>query len=130
MRYLTAGEIAYINKQEAGPDLLRDFGLLESAALRPQTSVGGQDAFPDIHSKAAALLHGIVANHPFIDGNKRTGLLAVIAFYSLNAWVFDGPDEPVYELVMDIAQGTEREVHVIAGRLKAFARRMRLPEDE
>ena len=54
MRYLTAGDVLKINESEVGPDQLADFGLLESAVLRPQQTVAGQDAYPDRHSKAAA----------------------------------------------------------------------------
>ena len=78
MRYLTASDVVLVNQQEIGPDLLADFGLLEAAVLRPQQSVFGSDAYPDIHSKAAAMMHSLIRNHPFVDGNKRTGVLSVI----------------------------------------------------
>ena len=89
MRYLTAGEVVAINEAEIGPDLLADFGLLESAVLRSQQTVFGQDAYPDINSKAAALLHSLVRNHPFIDGNKRTAVVALLVFYGLNGLWLD-----------------------------------------
>ena len=53
-------------------DLLADFGLLESAALRPQQTVAGHDAYPTLEEKAAALMHSLIRNHPFVDGNGRT----------------------------------------------------------
>lgn len=80
MRYLTASEVLLVNEQEVGPDLLADFGLLEAAVLRPQQSVFGSDAYPDMHTKAAAMMHSLIRNHAFIDGNKRTGVLATILF--------------------------------------------------
>jgi death-on-curing protein len=80
MRYLTASDVVEFIEAEVGPELLADFGLLESAVLRPQTSVFGADAYPDIHTKAGALMHSLVRNHPFIDGNKRTAVLAVIVW--------------------------------------------------
>jgi hypothetical protein len=55
---------------------VRDIGLLGSAAARPQTTAFGDDAYPDIWTKAAALLHSIVKNHALVDGNKRLGWLA------------------------------------------------------
>jgi death-on-curing protein len=85
-QYLTVDDICRINEAEVGPNLLADFGLVESAVLRPQSTIGGQDAYPDIHRKAAALFHSLVSNHAFLDGNKRTAVLAVIAFFNLNGW--------------------------------------------
>jgi death-on-curing protein len=82
--YLTVEDVCRINEAEVGPNLLADFGLVESAVLRPQQSVMGQDAYSDLHSKAAALFHSLINNHAFVDGNKRTAVLAVIVFYNLN----------------------------------------------
>jgi death on curing protein len=70
VRYLTTGEVVAINEAEVGPNLLADFGLLESAVLRPQQTAFGADAYQDVHSKAAALLHSLVNNHPFIDATS------------------------------------------------------------
>ena len=78
MRYLTVSEVEEINRVEAGPGNLVDFGRLEAAVLRPQTTVGGEDAYVDLHDKAAALMHSLARNHPFIDGNKRTAAAAMI----------------------------------------------------
>jgi death-on-curing protein len=63
---------------------LRDRGLLESALARPQMTFGGEDLYPDIPAKAAALLHSLVANHPFVDGNKRAGVHAAILLLLAN----------------------------------------------
>ncbi len=63
---------------------IRDVGLLGSAVARPQTTAFGEDAYPDIWSKAAALLRSIVKNHPLVDGNKRLGWLATAVFLELN----------------------------------------------
>jgi death-on-curing protein len=63
-----------------GSDGLRDSGLLESAIARPFQSFGGEDLYPSIFEKAAALGESLIINHPFIDGNKRTGTVAMIAF--------------------------------------------------
>lgn len=86
------------------PPPVRDVGLLGSAAARPQTSVGGTDAYPDLWSKAAALLHSLVRNHPLVDGNKRLGWLATAVFLEINGVaVTDASNDDVYDLVLDLA---------------------------
>lgn len=94
MRYLTVDELIYINEQipskEAihtivdGKRKVRDIGLLEAAAARPMHSVFGEDAYPTLEEKAAALLHAIARNHPFADGNKRTATIALILMLAVN----------------------------------------------
>ena len=127
MRYLTASEVVLVSQQEVGPDLLADFGLLEAAVLRPQQSVFGADAYPDIHTKAAAMMHSLIRNHAFIDGNKRTGVLATILFYNLNGFQVDAAQEDVIALALDIAEG-QIDVEGIAGILKGWAEALPLPE--
>lgn len=88
------------------PPPIRDVGLLGSAAARPQMSVGGEDAYPDLWTKAAALLHSIVNNHALVDGNKRLGWLATAVFLELNgARPTAASSDDVYELVMSVAAG-------------------------
>ena len=101
-----------------GEPAIRDAGLLESAALRPQSTVFGEDAYPDLLTKAAALLHSIVCNHPLVDGNKRLGWLAVKTFLILNgcAATYTGSDAP-FDLVMAVAAGELSEVKEIGARL-------------
>ena len=86
------------------PPPVRDVGLLTAAAARPQASAFGSDAYPDIWTKAAALLQSVVNNHALIDGNKRLGWLATAVFLELNgASVTAAPNDDVYELVMRVA---------------------------
>lgn len=85
-RYLTVDDVCRINEAEVRKHRVTNFGLVESAVFRPQQSVMGRDAYPDLHSKAAALFHAIANNHGFLEGNKRTAVLAVILFYNLNGW--------------------------------------------
>ena len=83
MRFLPVEEVLEINAEVMGPcpsHALRDRGLLESDVARPQASAFGADAYPDLVSKAAALLHSLVMNHAFVDGNKRTAVLATLVF--------------------------------------------------
>ncbi|MXV90324.1 MAG: type II toxin-antitoxin system death-on-curing family toxin [Acidimicrobiia bacterium] len=100
------------------PPPIRDVGLLTAAAARPQGSAFGSDAYPDIWTKAAALLHSVVNNHALIDGNKRLGWLATAVFLELNgASVAAAPNDDVYELVMRVA-AEETSVEEIADLLR------------
>lgn len=86
------------------PSPIRDIGLLGSAAARPQTSVFGEDAYPDLITKAAALLQSIVNNHALVDGNKRLGWLATAVFLELNCVEASrASNDDIYELVIWIA---------------------------
>ena len=89
---------------DLGVGPVRDLGLLDAAAHRPQAVLYGQQAYPDLDTKAAALLDSIVRNHALVDGNKRLGWLAVVVFYGLNDVTLDAPDDDSYELVMSIAR--------------------------
>jgi death-on-curing protein len=105
------------------PVPLRDVGLLGAAAARPQTTVGVADAYPDLWSKAAALLQSIVKNQALVDGNKRLGWLATAAFLELNGKsVRRAPNDAVYELVMEVA-ATGMGVDAIAERLRRLVPR-------
>ena len=86
------------------PPPIRDVGLLGSAAARPQTTAFGEDAYPDLVTKAAALLQSIVNNHALVDGNKRLGWLATAVFLELNGIKASrAANDHVYELVVWIA---------------------------
>ena len=86
------------------PPPIRDIGLLGSAAARPQTTVFGEDAYPDLLTKAAALLQSIVNNHALVDGNKRLGWLATAVFLELNGISASlASNDDVYELVVWVA---------------------------
>lgn len=103
------------------PPPIRDIGLLGSAAARPQTTVFGQDAYPDMWTKAAALLHSVVKNHALVDGNKRLGWLATAVFLELNHLsVASASNDDVYDLVMEIASG-DPDLETISRRLQRLA---------
>ncbi|MBF9522611.1 death-on-curing protein [Mycobacteroides chelonae] len=118
--YLTARDILAINRQFVGPDQIRDFGLVDAAAQRPQVSAFGEDAFPSIHEKAAALLHGIARNHPFSTGNKRTAWAATGMFYLVNGYNLPMEASDVISLTNDAAEG-QIDVQGIAMILKQCA---------
>ncbi len=98
---------------------VRDLGLLDSAAHRPQTSLFGDDAYPSIDEKAAVLLESIVRNHPLIDGNKRLGWIATVMFLELNGLFVDAPLDDAYDLVIAVATG-EMSYQESAARLAAW----------
>ncbi len=103
---------------------MRDVGLLAAAVSRPQTTVGGHDAYPTLGAKAAALLQSVVTNHALVDGNKRLGLVAPAVFLEINgASVATTPNEDVYDLVIDVAAGRVG-LDGITKRLESFAARL------
>ena len=88
------------------PPAIRDLGLLVSAAARPAASAFGEDAYPDIWLKAAALLQSLVKNHPLVDGNKRLGWLSTAVFLELNGVdTTRASNDDVYDFVMSVAAG-------------------------
>lgn len=76
---------------------IRDMGLIESALARPKSSFGGQDLYPGIHDKAAALFHSLIFNHAFTDGNKRTTLTVTARFLSLNGYELKASQEEIVD---------------------------------
>jgi len=119
--YLTFDDLVELTVVLMGePAPIRDAGLLASAAARPSTSLFGEDAYPDLWTKAAALLQSVVNNHPLIDGNKRLGWLATAVFLELNG---EDPttasNDAVYDLVISVAAGS-RDVDDIAADLRVI----------
>ena len=100
---------------------LRDQGLLESAVAQPQASFGGQLAHDGLFAMAAAYLFHLVSNHPFVDGNKRIGLLAALVFLDLNGVSIAHPTEALYELTMGVAEGRIDKA-AIAAELERIAK--------
>lgn len=99
---------------------VRDIGILEAAVARTRASVYGQDAYPDLHTKAAALLHSVVTGHALIDGNKRLGWVSVRLFFRLNGSELRVPIDDAFDLVISIADGSLRDVPEIADRLRPW----------
>jgi death-on-curing protein len=100
---------------------LRDRGLLESAVAQPQSSFGGQLAHDGLFAMAAAYLFHIVGNHPFVDGNKRAGLLAALVFMDMNGISIDHASAALYELTMGVAEG-RTDKRAVAAELERIAR--------
>ena len=110
--FLTQDEVLRAHEtqiaQFGGSSGIRDLGLLESALSMPQAAFGGTYLHGDIYEMAAAYLFHIVSNHPFVDGNKRTGMVAALTFLDLNGyWFTEGNgaelDNALESLVLSVA---------------------------
>jgi death-on-curing protein len=84
---------------------LRDAGLLESALAMPQASMFGEYLHPTLHEQAAAYFFHLVSNHPFIDGNKRTGLAAALTFLGMNGVWVEATNDELIALTLGVAEG-------------------------
>jgi death-on-curing protein len=104
-----------------GPVHVRDVGLLEAAVHRPRANVLGQDAYPDLFTKAAALMHSLARNHPLVDGHKRLAWLATYVFCAKNGIELDPSDDDAYDLVVAVASGGIDDVGVIGDWLRSVA---------
>jgi death on curing protein len=88
MRYLSLAEVLELHRRliaiSGGAQGVRDLGAVESAVSGPHAAFAGEELYPDLVAKAAALCHSLVMNHPFVDGNKRVGHAAMETFLLLN----------------------------------------------
>jgi death-on-curing protein len=126
VQYLTPDQIIALWRQEVGADtgkyFVRDAGLIASAAARP-SPVFGTEPYETLIDKATALLHSLVCNHAFSDGNKRAGLIATDVFLQLNGAYIDGSDkEEIFGIVMAVATHELDDVPDIAERLAPLIR--------
>ena len=122
--YLSTEEVLNLIAPDAigtRPDV-RDFGLLGAAVNRPRASVFGEDAYPDLWSKAAALLHSIASSHPLVDGNKRLAWHAAVVFLALNGVDTVVDDDTAYDFVIAVAAGELKDIETLAERLRSFTR--------
>lgn len=119
VEYLDLDDLVTLTRRlEAGP--VRDVGLLDSAAARPRSSAFGEDAYPTLDLKVAALLHSIARNHALVDGNKRLAWLAAVTFADLNGHAVGLTDDEAFALVLAVAEG-KLEVEEIAESLRLRA---------
>ena len=122
IRYLTFPALMQVARRVCGDGVLvRDAGLLESALARPRAGMYGQDAYPTVYGKAAALLHSLVSNHALVDGNKRLGWQATVVFLWINGQDVRAPDDDAFDLVMSVASGGVADVEKIASALRAWS---------
>jgi death-on-curing protein len=104
---ITIDEVLILHEKSiqvfGGSHGIRDMGMLESAVERPNATFGGEELYPTIFTKAAAILESIVKNHPFVDGNKRTGWLACFAIMELQGYHFTLTQDEAYDFVIRVA---------------------------
>lgn len=109
IRYLTIIEVIDLHRQllekSKGAMTIRDLGALESAIAQPRMTFDGQDLYPTIIDKAAILCFSIVMNHPFLDGNKRTGHAAMEIFLLLNGMEIDASVDEQEKVILALASG-------------------------
>jgi death-on-curing protein len=109
VEFLTIEEVLLLHarliQRIGGSDGVRDMGMLESALARPRTTFDDPDLYPGLWHKAAALMHSLVKNHPFVDGNKRTALTATGLFLELNGHMLVASDDEAASFVLGVATG-------------------------
>ncbi len=121
VRYLSAADIYVINEEIVGHrPQVRDRRLLRSATDRPLIKIFGEEQFPTIIDKAAALLHSIAYHHLFGDGNKRTAQQALILFLEANGYTFTCKSDEAFGFILEIAQG-KHEVEAVSEWLTQYA---------
>jgi death-on-curing protein len=118
MNFLTAEQILFLHarliEETGGSHRIRDIDLLLSAVARPQASFNDQDLYPDIFTKAAALMDLLIRNHPFIDGNKRTGISAAGLCLRRNGYRLTASNTGLETLTLSVAL-SEKSIPEIAG---------------
>jgi death on curing protein len=107
--YLSVEQLLRLHRMQlrtfGGSGGLRDRGGLEAAAARPQMTFDGEDLYPDVVAKTAALMHSLVMNHAFVDGNKRVGAMAAELFLLANEYELDATDDDLVDLTLAVASG-------------------------
>jgi death-on-curing protein len=110
-RHLSLAEVLKLHdliiSETGGSHGLRDLGLLESALGQPQQTFGGDDLYPTLVAKAAALGFSLIKNHPFVDGNKRVGHAAVEAVLMLNGFELSAGVDDAESMILAIAAGSQ-----------------------
>jgi death-on-curing protein len=108
MKYLIAEQVLFVHArliaETGGEHGVLDLSLLQSAVARPQASFDGQDLYPGLFSKAAALLESLIGNHAFVDGNKRTAITAVGLFLRLNGYRLTASNQELEDFTLHCAQ--------------------------
>jgi death on curing protein len=97
-----------------GGNGVRDFGALESAINRPFQTFGDDDLYPSVFEKAAAIGESIIMNHPFVDGNKRTGYILLELILKIDGYVLKASTDEIYEFVINISTGAIRFDSIVA----------------
>lgn len=121
MKYLTPENVIQIHYEiveaTGGSQGLRDLGLLESAIMRPQQTFAGKDLYPTLEVKAAALVHSLLLNHMFVDGNKRTATISMIEFLILNKKKFAATNKEIVDFALWV-ENSKPTIEEIASWIK------------
>ena len=117
---------ARVIQRTGGSGGVRDVGLLDSALARSRATFGGEDLYSGLWHKAAALMHSLIKNHPFVDGNKRTALTATGLFLELNGYTMTASNEEALDFTQRAAVG-EIDVEFMATWLKSHSRPIDAP---
>jgi len=134
MRYLSIEEVLSLHSrliaQSGGSEGLRDRGPLESAVAQPEASFGGEELYPSLAAKAAAMGHSLIQNHPFVDGNKRIGHSAMEVFLFLNGQEIAASVDEQEDVIIAVASGKMSRWRCLeylrtAARLMKRSRRLR-----
>ena len=116
--FLSIEDVLYIHANQidlyGGEHGVRDLAALESAIAQPQAGMGSDYFHRDLHEMAAAYMFHIVQNHPFLDGNKRTGATAALAFLDLNGVEIEAPKGSIYDLTISVAIGQAGKAEMAA----------------
>ena len=114
--FLTLEEVLEIHSVQltrfGGAAGVRDLGLLESALSQPQASFGGEYVHGDLFEMASAYLFHVVSNHPFVDGNKRAGLLSALVFLDINGIEINDRGDTLYDLTIKVASGNSNKPEI------------------
>jgi len=122
IEYLDLDDLLDIAREAFGEDAaVGDYGLLVSALARPRASVFGQDAYLDLHLKAAALLHSLARNDALVDGNKRLAWTACRTFLAINGKWISAPEDDRFEFVIRVATGALPDLDEIGRQLRAWS---------
>ncbi len=123
--FLTLEQVLVIHDDQieryGGDHGIRDINLFESAIMRPQTTFGGEDLYPTIFDKAAALIHSLILNHPFVDGNKRTGTASAIVFLDINGYQLVAKKIDLEKFVLGV-ESKKLDIEDISSWLRSHSR--------
>ncbi|HEX6196466.1 MAG TPA: type II toxin-antitoxin system death-on-curing family toxin [Jiangellaceae bacterium] len=123
LRYPTLGEAIRVNKRFTGL-AVRDVGLLDSALSRPKAAAFGHEAYPDLWSKAAALLHSVIRNHPFLEENKRTATTLALNLLRMNGVDMANLDTEAMLSIAVATANTDIDVAQLAVALRVAVERI------
>ena len=114
--YLTAEQVLFVHyrliSETGGEHGVRDLGLLESAVARPQATFDRQELYPDVFEKSAALMESLINNHPFVDGNKRTGIACAVLFLQQNGISFSAKNADLETFTLRVASSKARRSEI------------------